>query len=301
MDDKNKIPKAYIALGLSIVAIGISPIFIKLAQAPGTISMFYRMVVAIVFMALPFFHNVKSRSNGLSKKGILFAILGGFFFACDLVFYSTGVMLSGTAKITLLSNTAPIWVGFGAMILFNEKINGWFWGGLILALVGAIFVMGLDHFNLVGFDWGSTLGLISSVFYGGYFLITQRGRKLLDSIPYFWISSLSSAGFLLLVALIFRMPLTGYPLATYLLFLAMGIVGQVIGFMLIGYALGHLPASVVSSTLLLQPVITALLSGVFLGETYSAWQIAGGAAVLAGVFIIQTKKVETISVPQPFL
>jgi drug/metabolite transporter (DMT)-like permease len=52
---------------------------------------------------------------------------------------------------------------------------------------------------------------------------------------------------------------------------------------------------------LLQPVITALLSGVFLGETYSAWQIAGGAAVLAGVFIIQTKKVETISVPQPFL
>ena len=55
--------------------------------------------------------------------------------------------------------------------------------------------------------------------------------------------------------------------------------------MAVAYALGYLPASLVSPTLLLQPVLTGLLAVPILGEQLSAVQIVGGAAVLIGIYI----------------
>jgi len=60
--------------------------------------------------------------------------------------------------------------------------------------------------------------------------------------------------------------------------------------LVINYALGHLPASIVSPTLLGQPVVTALLAGLLLGEVLSAWHIAGGVAVLAGVLLVHRSR-----------
>jgi drug/metabolite transporter (DMT)-like permease len=119
LSDRKHKPIAYLALGLSVLAIGVSPIFIRMAQAPGTISMFYRMMIGAVLMTVPFLRTLKvkkAKEEGISRKAVFYALLGGLFFTLDLVFYSTGVMLSGAAKSTLLSNTAPIWVGLGAMV-----------------------------------------------------------------------------------------------------------------------------------------------------------------------------------------
>jgi len=55
-------------------------------------------------------------------------------------------------------------------------------------------------------------------------------------------------------------------------------------------AIGHLPASLVAPPLLGQPVVTALLAGPLLGETFSAGHIVGGAAVLTGVYIVHRSR-----------
>jgi drug/metabolite transporter (DMT)-like permease len=60
----------------------------------------------------------------------------------------------------------------------------------------------------------------------------------------------------------------------------------VAGYLAINYALGHLPASIVSPTMLGQPVLTALLAGPLLGETLGLWQVVGGVAVLGGVYLV---------------
>jgi drug/metabolite transporter (DMT)-like permease len=100
----------------------------------------------------------------------------------------------------------------------------------------------------------------------------------------------SSAIGLLVTSLLLQQPLTGYPPATYLNFLALGVVSQVFGHLSINFALGYLPASLVSPTLLGQPVVTALLAGPLLGETLSLWQVVGGVAVLAGVFVVHRSR-----------
>ncbi len=54
---------------------------------------------------------------------------------------------------------------------------------------------------------------------------------------------------------------------------------------LIAYALAHLRAGFTSVGLLLQPVMATLFAWVLLGEPLAALQIAGGAVVLAGIYL----------------
>ena len=86
------------------------------------------------------------------------------------------------------------------------------------------------------------------------------------------------------------MPVTGYPLQSYLAFLGSALVSQIGGYLAVGYALGHLPASLVAPTMLGQPVVTALLAIPLLDESLSSNQVLGGVAVLAGIYIIHSSR-----------
>jgi drug/metabolite transporter (DMT)-like permease len=69
-------------------------------------------------------------------------------------------------------------------------------------------------------------------------------------------------------------------------FFSATIITQIIGYMAISYALGNLPASVVSPSLNLQPVVTIILAIPLLNEIPSPLQIVGSLLTLAGVYII---------------
>jgi drug/metabolite transporter (DMT)-like permease len=278
--------KAYLLLLFGLFAIGFSAIFVRSADAPGTISGFYRMGIGSAVVALPFLNHIRKRGFRLSRPGVILAVLAGLFFGSDLAFWTTGITLSGAAKPTLMANTAPIWVGLGSALLFKERQNRLFWVGLIVAMVGAALILGQD-LSLAGeAGLGTFLGLLAAFFYGGYYLLTQRGRIHLDTLTFFGISSASSAVMLFLLNVGLGRPFTGYDTPTYLNFLALGTVVQVAGWLAINYAQGYLPASIVAPTLLGQPVVTAILAVILLGEQFTSWHIAGAVVVLGGVYLV---------------
>jgi drug/metabolite transporter (DMT)-like permease len=276
---------AYLALGVGILSLSFSAIFVRWANAPGIVTSFYRMAIATALLAWPFYRRVKA-TGSLSRRGLRFAVLGGLFFTGDLALWATGVVLSGATNPTLLANTAPLWVGLGALVLFRERLKTMFWAGLLLAMTGAVVILGLDSLRAVSFGVGTSFGLLAGIFYGGYFLITQRGRETLDSLTYFWPAAVTSTLGLLILSLALRQPLSGYTASTYLNFVALGLVTQVFGYLAINHALGYLPASIVSPTMLGQPVVTAILAGPLLSEALSPWQVLGGLTVLAGVYVV---------------
>lgn len=279
----------YLALAAGVLGLGFSAIFVRWANAPGVVTSFYRVAVAVVLMAVPFYRRARAKGE-LPRDGIRFAVLGGLFFAADLALWATGVMMSGATNPTLLANASPLWVGLGALWLFRERLEAAFWVGLGVAMAGAAVILGLDALRAASLGWGTLLGLLASVFYGGYFLLAQRGRESLDSVTYFWLAALSSTLALLALSLALGQPLTGYPPSTYLDFLAVGLVSQVIGYLAINYALGHLPASLVAPTMLGQPVMTAILAVPLLGEGLRPLQVVGGVAVLAGVYLVHRSR-----------
>lgn len=157
-----------------------------------------------------------------------------------------------------------------------------------MALAGAAVILGVDALNDVGL--GTFFGILSGMFYGAYFLVVQRSRQQLNTLTSFWLSVIGSVLGLALIARVLGQPLTGYSTYTYINLIALGLVVQVGGQMGVAYALGYLPASLVSPTLLLQPVLTGLLAVPILGEAISVVQILGGAAVLVGIFIVHRSR-----------
>lgn len=279
---------AYGALAVGALALGVSAILVRWAAAPGPVTAFYRLGLASLVMA-PF---ALSRRNGRPwpAAGVRLALLAGVALAFDLALWNTAVNITTAANATLFANTAPLWVALGAWLLFRERLRPFFWAGLGLTLAGSAAIAGADFLRHATLGLGDLLALGASLFYAGYYLITQRGRQWLPPLPYVWMAVSSATIVLLILSLGLGMPLTGYPLSTYLAFLALALVTQVTGYLAVAYALGHLPASIVSPTMVSQPVITALLAIPILGEILSPTQWIGGAAVVAGVIVVHRSR-----------
>lgn len=263
-----------------------SAIFVRAANAPGSVTAFYRMGIGSVLMVLPFLFNARTKPVSTSARGIWLAILAGMFFGLDLVFWTTGITMSGAAIPTLMANTAPLWVGLGAWLIFREQQKIGFWLGLLLALVGSATILSQDFSRSASIGIGGIYGLLAGIFYGAYYLVTQRARSHVRTLPYFWITTTSSAIFLLIVNLILQRSFIDYERTTYLYFIAIGILVQVMGWLTINYAQGFVSAAIISATLLIQPVLTAIIAWILLREALTLWQVFGGIAVIAGIFIV---------------
>lgn len=278
--------KAYAALLVGVLILSLSAILTAMAQAPGTVVSFYRVLIGNLVLLLPFWASFRKDRAQFTRRGVWLALLAGLFFGLDLAAWATSIRAGGATIPTLLGNLAPIWVALGAWLIFKEQLNWKFWSGLGLALVGVLVVLDLKFEGGLQATPGAGWGLVSAVFYGAYLLTTQKGRDHLNALSFFWLSALGSAVCLLALVLLFGDPLTGYPPSSIWAFIGLGVVVQGVGWLLITYTQGYLPASIVSPTLLIQPVLTAFLAGPLLGEQFSPQQWLGGAAVLLGIIVV---------------
>ena len=288
----DQVKKSYIFLILGALLISFSPVLIKDAGAPGTVTAFYRLFFGTLTLIVPFtLSRIKSKEK-FKTKGILIAILAGFCLATDMAMWATGIMVSNAAMPTLVGNLSPLWVGIGAFLLFKERQNSKFWIGLLIALTGVTFLMIQDLYQPDGIFKGLTLGLFAGMFYATFMLLTQIGRKYLNTISYLFISSLATTIFLGIFTYIQGIEFVGYPQKAWVLFIIMGVMIQAGAWFFINFAQGYLPASLVSATLLAQPVLAAVIAFIMLGEKLTVWQIIGGVVVVTGIYTVHFAKMK---------
>ena len=282
---QNRTLLAYLALGIGILALSLSAMFVRWANAPGPVTAFYRLFFSI-FLLLPFFLPRLKTSGSIKSGFVLFPLAAGFFTACDLGLWTSSLAYTTAANATLLGNTAPLWVALGTWLIFKRRLTPAFWRGLMVTLLGAALIMGTDFLLHPRLGIGDAMAIFTGVFYGGYFLVTERSRLHFDPITHIWLVGVGASLTLFVINRVLQYPLTGYPAKTWFVFLATAVVSQLIGYLALAYALGHLPASIVAPTMILQPVVTTLLAIPLLGEIPSIWQGLGGAIALVGIFLI---------------
>lgn len=281
----------YLALAAGIIALSLSAMFVRWADAPGPITGFYRVFIFIVLFA-PVFANQQRRRGRIEPSRLAFPIAAGLFTALDFAVWNTSVQYTSAANATLLGNTAPLWVALFAYFLLQERLQGTFWLGLILALAGAAVVVGSDFLLHPTLGVGDLMAATAAVFYASYQIITQRGRRHMDPFRYTWLVGVSATVGMLVINLLLGNSFTGYAPQTWLVFLATALVSQTIGYLSISYALGHLPASVVAPTLIGQPILTTILAIPLLGEIPRPAQWIGGAIALAGIYIVNQSHIQ---------
>ncbi len=277
----------YLLLLLGVLCISWSAILVKTAGITGFGSGFYRLLFGTIGI-LPIWYYFRKPIHSL--RGVKVAIICGVLFALDIATWNTSIMLSKASVSTLLANLAPVWVGFGGLFFFKEKPAKIFWLGTVVALFGVMVIVGFDQITFSGINTGNLLAILASVFYGAYLLTVRKGRNTLNTITFTAISMISSTVVLGLICLFTATPLTGFSSTTWYSLITLGLIPQLLGWLTINQALGHIHPTIASVTLLSQTVFTALFSVPMLGEFLTMAEIGGAFIVLTGIFLVNYRK-----------
>jgi drug/metabolite transporter (DMT)-like permease len=274
--------RSYAALGIGVVAITWSAIFVRWAAIPGPASAFYRVLFAFVLLA-PFSFR---RAPSVSRSLLLWAAAGGVFFAGDLALFNSAVMVTTATSATLLAYISPVVVGLLAWMISRRAPQPVFWVGLLVSVAGSALVAGSDLLHHATLGLGDMMACGASACFAGYLLVTEHVRKSMPATLLLGCSLAATVVSLLVFSLAAGVPLKIPNAHSLLALLGLGIICQLLGYLSLTYALGHLPATVTSVTLLLQVPLTAVLAIVLLHEQISWQQAAGGLLVLLGVGIV---------------
>ncbi len=292
----NKSVTAYLALGAGVLALSFSAMFVRWANAPGPITGLYRMFFSI-FLLLPFFIKRTNINPATKTQVIIFPLMAGVFTALDLALWNTSLSYTTAANATLLGNTAPLWVALGTWLILKQRLSSAFWLGLTITLLGAALILGTDFLLHPRLGIGDVMAIFTGFFYGIYYLFTEKSRLYFGSISHVFFVGIGASITLYLINILLQNPLTGFGFRTWIVFIASALVSQLIGYMALAFALGHLPASIVAPTMVLQPVVTAFLAIPLLKEIPTFWQVFGGLIALSGIYIINRTHHRTLKEP----
>ena len=213
-------------------------------------------------------------------------LIAGIAFAGDLAFWHWSIQYTSVANSTLLANLASIFVTLAAWVLWKQRPSCLFLAGLAAALVGVALLVRVSLGSSPTALLGDGLGVVTAMFYAWYLLsvkgLRERGAETLALMA---VTTTITALILLPVAIISGEPLLPESAAGWLKLLGLAWISHAAGQGLIAYALAQLPAGFTSVGLLLQPVMAALFAWMLLGEPLVALQVAGGAVVLAGIYL----------------
>jgi drug/metabolite transporter (DMT)-like permease len=272
---------AYLALVAGIVCIAWSAIFVRWTDIPGPASAFYRMLIPAVVL-LPTY--LFDRGGTRLDRGMLWIIaLGGLFFALDLALYNTSILKTSAANATLLGNNSPIVVGLLSWLIFRKRPQAAFWLGFLLATAGTVVILWADLGRHVQFGLGDVMALGAAACFAVYLLATERVRTSTSTLAFLRLAMISSTVALFLINLALGISLRVPHGRTLWAVLGLGLISQLGGYLALTYALGHLPATITSVSLLTQGPLTAVMAAVLLGEPFTLPLISGGGLVLLGV------------------
>ena len=276
---------ALAALFAGATCIALSPIWVRIADVGPTASAFWRVALAVPLLwaiaaALP------GAAAPTSPRERWLLAGAGLAFAGDLAFWHWSIQATSVANATLLANLASIFVTLAAWLLWRERPSAKFLAGLALALAGVALLvrasLGFSSTALLGDGYG----VITAMFYAWYLLTVKSLRDLgAATLRLMAVTTTLTAAMLLPVALASGEAMLPAGAGGWLVLLGLAWITHAGGQGLITYALAHLPAAFSSVGLLLQPVLAASFAWLLLAEPLGALQIAGGAVVLAGIWL----------------
>ncbi len=267
---------------------GLSPIFVRLADVGPFTSAFWR-----VALALPVLYAwTWTSERGRTKPARAFpraTIWVGVAFTFDLFFWHLSIVKTTVANATFFATTAPIWVVLFGWLIFRRRVSAATLVGLGLCILGGAALLAQSFHLRVGSVLGDLYGLLTGVFFGLYFLAVQAAREGHSAARVTFEATVITAALLLLAALGLEHRLLPRTLHGFAALIAMAWISHTGGQGLLTIALGHLPATFSSLVIFLEAIAAACFAWAILGEPVSLIQAGGGLAILAGIYLARPR------------
>ena len=213
-------------------------------------------------------------------------IASGVALGAHFGFWISSLDYTSVAASVVLVSTQPVFVAVLAYLLFGESTTPLSFLGILIALAGTAVIAFDKTIGSAAF-FGNVLALIGAVTVAVYVLIGRSSRTGgVGVLPYSIMVYSAAAATLLPVALILDVRLWGYSGETWFWLAAITAGPQLLGHTVFNWALRYVEASVISGTILAEPVVAALLAWLVLSERPGLLTLVGGAVVLAGLYFL---------------
>ncbi|SNZ14672.1 Permease of the drug/metabolite transporter (DMT) superfamily [Terribacillus aidingensis] len=273
-----------ILLFISIIAISFAAIFVKWSYAPATILSMNRMYLACLFL-LPVVWMNRREFKKIDGKEAVFFVLAGACLAAHFALWFSSLKLTTVASSTIILSLQPIVAMAGGFLLYKERASKTVVVTICISIIGVVMV-GWGDFGLQSSTVliGDLLSFCSVIAVVAYLLIGQNNVKKVSHWIYSFCVFLSAAVWLNIYNLAAGVPIRGYNFDEWKIFILLAIF-PTIAHVIFNLLLNYVNTTVISMSVLGEPVGATLLAVWLLGEKLTWLQLTGGAIALIGVLL----------------
>ncbi len=272
-------------LTVAVLAVSTSGPLIAACAAPALAIAFWRNAMASGVL-LPWAllrHRGELRRLDARECGL--ALLAGAALAGHFATWVPSLSYTSVASATALVATQPIWAALIARSRGHHiPVNAW--GGILLAVLGAVLLSGVDFAADRRALVGDGLALVGGLLAAVYMATGSEVRRSVSTTTYTTVCYTTAAALLLGCCGVAGASLTGYSARTWWQLAALTAGAQLLGHSLINRVLRTSSATVVSLSILFEIPGAALIAAVFLAQRPPAAAIPAALLLVAGVALV---------------
>ncbi len=272
-------------LAVAVVGVSMSGPLTALVAAPFLAIAFWRNAAGAATLLPVLLTRERDTLTGLRWRDLRSSVVAGLFLAAHFAAWLPSLSMTTVAASTALVTTTPIWTALAARVT-GVRLSAAVWWGLVLAVVGAALIAGVDITVSLEALAGDGLALLGALCAGGYVLAGARARQRLATSAYAVVAYSVCAAATAIAAVVAGVPLAGFSARDWWLIAAITVCAQLLGHTLLNLVLSTVGPTVVSLAILLE-VPGALLVALFLlDQAPPLLALPGMVAVVVGVALV---------------
>jgi drug/metabolite transporter (DMT)-like permease len=280
--------RAYLAIATAMVAVSFASILIIWSSSEPFVIAAYRLgLTCILLLPIMFWTGGFSHLKSLSRKDATIILFSGVALTFHFGLWIVSLSLTLVASSVILVTSHPIFVTSVQHFLLKERVQMLAAVGVVVAFCGVGIIALSDSRAGTQTLMGDLLAFLGGLCAGVYFLCGRVVRRKVEVIPYSFSVYAIASGLLFVSAIIAGDQIVVTDGREWALFLALAIVPTIFGHTMFNYALKKVPAHVISTSVLGEPVGASILAFLLLPDQNPSWWIVlGGALVVSGLYIV---------------
>lgn len=210
-----------------------------------------------------------------------------------LSFFLQVLSLSYTTatNFTLIFNLSTFFILFLSVAMAGERFTNRKMFGALVAFLGLVLIVTNGHIALSTHLLGDGIALLGTIAWALYTILGKRINEKYSALTV--LNYVFLFGALELLPLYLLTPHASPASFTGLTWVALGFLTvccSLIAFLVYNFGLEKLPASTVALFIYVMPLSGVLLAALVLGESLTAFTIAGAALIIYGIFMAERRK-----------
>ncbi len=244
-------------------------------------------LASLFFLGLSLLRRDHAPVLPLSRTTRIRLVLSGLCLALHFVTWFSALDRTPVARATLMACTTPLWTTLGGFLLGRRRPTLRDCLALTIAGVGLWLVThtAAQPTSRTTF-LGDLLGLTAGLLFGCYLLCVEGLHEMISSQRQVTLAYSVAAGLLWTLLLLRGGVTLNYSPGVWRALLGMTLAPQIFGHTLLNWSLRNFSSSIVAFSILLEPIMAALLTWWLLHQAITPIQMLGGLLTLVALALV---------------